>query len=170
MTVKEVLLLGNPRLLEKSEPVTSAELDSLNELYRDLRDTCHDFQRKYGAGRAIAAPQIGVMKQVVYSEYASPELLVNPVLSEKSREMVELWDDCMSFPDILVRVKRHKTCKVAYRNEAWEEKVRLLSEDESELLQHEIDHLHGILATMRAVDNSNIIYKTQKPLWERSSE
>ena len=64
--VKEVLLLGNPKLYDISRPVKEDELGRLDEVVNDLHDTLMDFKKRYGAGRAIAAPQIGVMKRLIY--------------------------------------------------------------------------------------------------------
>ena len=164
MGAKEILLLGNPKLFEKSHPVQESELTYAQLVGKNLRATMAAFRHKHGWGRAIAAPQIGVMKQIIYMEFGSPELFINPVLTELSANMIELWDDCMSFPDILVKVKRHESCRISYRDSSWHEKTRVIKGAESELLQHEIDHLHGILATMQAVDNSQIALRSQREL------
>ena len=152
MAVRKVLLLGNPRLYEVSRPVKKDELNGIGDVVPDLHDTLMDFKKKYDAGRAIAAPQIGVMKRLVYLYIDKPVVFINPVLDERSKEMIELWDDCMSFPDLLVKVKRHKSCKIKYRDMEWEEQAMMLEDDMSELLQHECDHLDGILAVARAIE------------------
>ncbi|MCP4109632.1 MAG: hypothetical protein GY749_29615, partial [Desulfobacteraceae bacterium] len=72
------------------------------------------FREKHGAGRAIAAPQIGVMKRLIYMCINEPVVFINPVLSNKSKEMMIVWDDCMSFPDLLVKVERHVKCEIWY--------------------------------------------------------
>ena len=169
MAACEILLLGNPKLLEKSVPVEEAELEYAISVGIDLRDTMEAFRSVHGWGRAIASPQIGVMKQIVYMELDKPQLFINPVLSYLSTEMIELWDDCMSFPDILVKVRRHQSCRIAYRDETWREYSHVIKGDESELLQHEIDHLHGILATMRAIDGSKFALQSQRHLLDRTS-
>jgi len=112
-----------------------------------------EYRRRYGAVRAIAAPQIGYMRRMIVLNIKRPQVLINPVLEEKSPEMIELWDDCMSFPNLLVRVNRHKSCRIRFLNEQWQEQSWWLEDDLSELLQHEYDHLNGILATQRAVDD-----------------
>jgi peptide deformylase len=111
-----------------------------------------EFREKYKAGRAIAAPQIGVMKRLIYMNIDKPVVIINPVLSELSDEMFELWDDCMCFPNLLVRLKRHKAITLTFRDELWKEHTWNLENDLSELVQHEYDHLEGILATQRALD------------------
>jgi peptide deformylase len=152
MAVREVLQLGNPRLYERSEWVKKGEIPSLGSLVRDLHDTLFDFRSRYGAGRAIAAPQIGVMKRLVYMHIEKPTLFLNPILDRKSRNRIEVWDDCMCFPDLLVKVSRHQRCRVSYRDGGWKGCEMLLEGDLSELLQHEIDHLDGILAVSRAIN------------------
>jgi peptide deformylase len=162
MSIREILLLGNPKLYEVSETVHENELKDLAPVIQDLHDTMMDFRQKYGAGRAIAAPQIGVMKRIVYMHITAPVVFINPVIDRQSDEQVTLWDDCMSFPDLLVKVKRHKTCRISYRDRDWQKQTMLLEDDLSELLQHECDHLDGILAVSRAVDNRSFALRSQK--------
>lgn len=164
MPVREILLLGNPLLLQRCEAVSPDEIDSLRAVIRDLHDTLLAFRARYKAGRAIAAPQIGVMKRLVYMHIDSPEVFFNPVLDQKSDETFEIWDDCMSFPDLLVRVRRHSRCRITYRDLEWREQGRQLEGDYSELLQHEIDHLDGILAVSRAVDPHAFALTSQRAL------
>ena len=125
-----------------------------------------DFKKKHNAGRAIAAPQIGVIKRLVYLYIDKPVVFINPVLDEKSKEMIQLWDDCISFPDLLVKVKRHKSCKIKYRDKEWKDQAMMLEEDFSELLQHECDHLDGILAVARAIDEHSFALKSQRRFLE----
>lgn len=162
MTVREILLLGNPLLYEVSEPVRKDELDAMAVVVRDLHDTLLDFRERYGAGRAIAAPQIGVMKRLIYMFIDSPTVFVNPALAEKSDGMMSVWDDCMCFPELLVRVDRHRSCSIHYRDMAWKEQAMRLQGDLSELLQHEYDHLDGILAVSRAMDGKSFALRSQK--------
>ncbi len=162
MAVKEILLLGNPKLYQVCEAVLPTEIGSLREAVSDLHDTLMDFREKWNAGRAIAAPQIGVMKKLVYMHIDKPTVFINPVLSNFSPEMFELWDDCMCFPDLLVKVKRHRRCTITYRDLEWRENSWDLADALSELLQHECDHLNGILAVSRALDKSSFALRSQK--------
>jgi len=162
MAVKEVLLLGNPQLYEVSTTVLREEIDDIRNIVTDLHDTLLDFRKQYGAGRAIAAPQIGVMKRLLYMHIDKPTVFINPMLDMMSKEIIELWDDCLCFPDLLVRVKRHKSCRISYQDEEWEEKEMWLEGDLSELLQHEFDHLDGMLAVSRAIDGQSFALKSQK--------
>ncbi len=173
MAIKDILLLGNPALYQVCEPVARNELDALSPAINDLHDTVLDFRRRHGVGRAIAAPQIGLLKRIVFllrvsntteenpTTIATPTPLINPVLTDKSAATVDLWDDCFSFPDLLVRVRRHQTCTITYRDLSWQKHTAHLSGDLSELLQHECDHLDGILAVARAVDEHAFAYKSE---------
>jgi len=152
MKLDQILKLGDDRLYIPSEVVTPEELGSLASSISDLHDLVLQFRAKYGKGRAIAAPQIGLMKRIVCYQVDNPVTIINPVLSDFSEELLELWDDCMSFPDLLVRVQRHRTCTMTFRDPAWNLQVWKLTDDLSELFQHEVDHLDGILATDRALD------------------
>lgn len=154
-----ILLLGNPALYEVCEEVTEAERRLLPQLEADLRDTLLAFRRKTGAGRAIAAPQIGVKKRVIYRHLDTPVLFVNPRLFFPDGELCEVLDDCMSFPRLLVRVMRHRRCAIHYKDMQWNDRTMELEGDMSELLQHEYDHLDGVLATMRAIDSKSFIMK-----------
>jgi peptide deformylase len=161
MAVKEILLLGNPKLYDRSEPIAEDDLDPVRAAAEDLHDTLLDFRKRYGAGRAIAAPQIGCMKRLIYLFMHEPVVFINPRLEDLSREMIEVWDDCMCFPDLLVRVQRHKACTVRFKDLEWHNRTMRLSGDLSELLQHEYDHLDGILAVSRAMDGRSFALRSQ---------
>ncbi len=152
--VRPILLLGDPRLYETSAPVRRDELSALRPVVQDLNDTLLDYRARHGAGRAIAAPQIGVPKRVLYMRApgGEPVAFLNPVLTFPSDDMMEVLDDCMSFPGLLVRVLRHRRCYIRFKDMDWMDREMALSGDLAELLQHEYDHLDGILATMRAAD------------------
>ena len=157
MAVKKILQLGDPRLNEISEELEIHETVLKNETFLDLKDTMLEFRRIYNCGRAIAAPQIGVQKRMIYMNIEGKETcFINPEITHKSEEMFELWDDCMSFPDLLVKVKRHNNIKVKYFDENFIENFTEFDSGLSELFQHEYDHLDGILATMKAIDENSI--------------
>lgn len=161
MAVQEILLLGNPLLYEKSEPVEKHELPSRVSVIEDLHDTMRDFRERYRAGRAIAAPQIGVMKRVIYMHIDTPVVFINPTIENKSSEMITVWDDCMSFPELFVKVKRHRSCRIRYYDMNWSPQRMDVENDLSELLQHEYDHLDGILAVSRAIDGHSFALRSQ---------
>lgn len=96
----------------------------------------------------------------------SPVLLVNPRLENLSTEMFELWDDCFSFPHFLVKVRRHNSCRIVFRDLDWREHSLDASFTMSELLQHECDHLDGILAVERAIDGRSFAYRSERAFVE----
>ncbi|MDU1911890.1 peptide deformylase [Fusobacterium sp.] len=156
---RDILLLGNDELYQISEPVKPDEIENIKSVIQDLHDTLMDFREKYHAGRAIAAPQIGVKKRLLYMFIDKPVIFINPTLEFPDNEMMEVLDDCMSFPNLLVKVKRYKRCRIKYLDIDWKEQVMSLEGDLAELLQHEYDHLDGILATMRGIDNKSFVIK-----------
>jgi peptide deformylase len=164
MAVRDILLLGNPLLNQPSAPVQRSELFAATAVGQDLHDTLMSFRAEHGWGRAIAAPQIGVLKRIVYLHIERPWLIINPAMAGMSENMMELWDDCMSFPDLLVRVKRHCSFTMTYLDEYWVEQTLAVEGVLAELLQHEIDHLGGVLAVSRAVDGASFALRTQKHL------
>ena len=156
---REILLLGDPRLYEISEEVTREELESLRPVFEDMFDCIRGIRRDYGFGRAIAAPQIGVRKRLICMLTDKPYVIINPKLEFVGDEQMELMDDCMSFPNLLVRVRRYRHCILRYLDENWEMQEMRMDDDMSELIQHEYDHLDGILATMRAIDQQSFVMK-----------
>ncbi|KER10435.1 MAG: formylmethionine deformylase [[Candidatus Thermochlorobacteriaceae] bacterium GBChlB] len=164
MAVKEILSLGNPKLYDISAPVEPDELPFIKTVVQDLHDTMLAFREKYRAGRAIAAPQLGVMKRVIYMHIDAPVVLLNPVYEFKSDEMFELWDDCMCFPEMLVKVRRHRYITLSYYDLDWKKQTASFSDDLSELLQHEYDHLDGMLAVSRAIDGRSFALRSEVEL------
>jgi peptide deformylase len=151
-TLRDLLQLGNPLLYEVCEPVLPSELPLVKDWVADLHNVMEEIRAKYNFGRAIAAPQLGIMKRLIYMNIDKPVVFINPEFTHLSDEMFELWDDCMSFPHLLVKVKRHKQLTIRYLDENWQPQEWHMEDDLSELLQHEYDHLDGILCTMRAID------------------
>lgn len=156
---REILLLGNPALYEISEEVKEEELELLRPVFEDMFDCIRGIRRDYGFGRAIAAPQIGIKKRLICMLTDQPRVIINPTLEPVGDELMELWDDCMSFPKLLVRVRRCRRCILRYQDENWQPQELLMEDGMSELIQHEYDHLNGILATMRAVDSKSFAMK-----------
>ena len=156
---REILLLGNPKLYEVSEIVKREELEDLRPVFDDMFDCIRGIRRDYGFGRAIAAPLIGVQKRLICMLTDKPYVIINPTLEFVGDEMMELMGDCMSFPKLLVRVRRYRHCILRYLDENWVLNEKQMDDDMSELIQHEYDHLDGILATMRAIDNKSFVMK-----------
>ncbi len=162
MKSDKIILLGDPRLHDISQPIERDELDSLKPVIQDLHDILFEFKERfahYGAFRGIAAPQIGVMKRLIYMYVDKPVVFINPQLTDLSDEMFEMWDDCMCFPNLLVLLKRHKTCAIHYLDLDWQPQTMHLDGSLSELLQHEYDHLDGILSTQRAIDEKSFKWR-----------
>lgn len=158
MAVKRVLKMGDPRLLEVSKPVDPDEIPVLKPLVQDMIDTMNSLD---GAG--IAAPQIGVQKRVVIFEVTKnpryPEaeeipftVLINPEITLLDDEMSDGWEGCLSVPGIRGVVPRYKN--VCYRGLDLEgNKIeRTVGEFHARVVQHECDHLDGILFPQRVVD------------------
>ncbi len=155
MSLDKILLLGDPRLYEVSEEVKREELESIKPGIKTLHEALMAYKAKYKAGRAIAAPQIGVMKRFIYMNIDKPVVFINPILSDFSEEKIVVWDDCFSFPNLFVKVERAKSLKITFRDLNWDKHTWFLEDDLSELIQHEYDHLDGILATQRAIDDKS---------------
>jgi peptide deformylase len=151
MPARPILELGNPGLWQPSRPVESPA--EVRDVISDLSATLASFREANGFGRGIAAPQIGVNQRLIFIRipdgFTGP--LINPTIDWASTEQMELWDDCFSLPGLMVRVSRAAQIQVSYTDEHGS--ARKLEADGafSELLQHEIDHLHGILAVQRAI-------------------
>ncbi|AEI50975.1 peptide deformylase [Runella slithyformis] len=158
-TLADLLLLGDPRLYETCSPVLPEEKKLVEGWVADLDNVMREVRAKYGFGRAIAAPQLGIMKRLIYMNIDRPVVLINPELTYLSDEVFELWDDCMSFPHLLVNVKRHQTITVSYLDEHWSAHQWTMHDSLSELLQHEYDHLNGVLCTMRAIDEKSFRWR-----------
>jgi peptide deformylase len=161
MAAKEIELLGSPILRKKCLPVKEIRSAETHASIADLKDTLAEFRVRNGFGRGIAAPQIGSSKQIVYTDFDYTGALINPKIIRRSRKTFTLWDDCFSFPDILVKVERHYSISVSFQDEDGRRNDIKATGALSELLQHEIDHLNGILTIDRAVDSKHIILRSE---------
>ncbi|EQC39323.1 hypothetical protein SDRG_03528 [Saprolegnia diclina VS20] len=150
-----VLSLGSPLLRTVCTPVAASELHSVAfaQETAQLTATLEAFRATHGFGRGIAAPQIGITKRFLALNLGDgPRVLINPTITRWSKDTFTMWDDCMCFPDLLVKVRRHASIEVAFSDEVGNVQVwQHLDRPTSELLQHEIDHLDGLLATDRAL-------------------
>lgn len=162
MPVKRIRLLGDPVLRTKCRVVRNFSSASTRKIVRDLRDTLADFRSRHRFGRGIAAPQIGSKARIIYIRLDNLGPLINPKITKRSKRTFALWDDCFSFPDILVRVKRNNWIEVSYQDGAGARTKLRATGALSELLQHEIDHLNGVLAIDRAIRKKHIILRSQR--------
>ncbi len=158
--IREVLKMGDLRLLEKSQPVEGFGTPQLRELIADMRDTMAHLN---GAG--LAAPQIGVPLRVVIfgvtrnprypdAEEVPDTVLVNPVITPIGAEMEEDWEGCLSVPGMRGVVPRFKTLRYQGFDESGNPIDRSVAGFHARVVQHECDHLDGILYPMRMRDMS----------------
>ena len=158
--IREVLKMGDLRLLEKSRPVEGFDTPQLRELIADMRDTMAHLN---GAG--LAAPQIGVPLRVVIfgvtrnprypdAEEVSDTVLVNPVITPLGEEMEEDWEGCLSVPGMRGVVPRLKKVRYQGFDESGNPIDRSVEGFHARVVQHECDHLDGILYPMRMRDMS----------------
>ena len=156
--IRDVLKMGDPRLLEKSEPVKQFGTLELQELLSDMHDTMEHL-----SGAGLAAPQIGVgLRVVIFGVKSNPRypeageipytVLVNPEIEPLSEEMEEGWEGCLSVPGLRGVVSRHS--RLAYRGfDASGGLIDRIAEGfHARVVQHECDHLDGILYPMRVRD------------------
>ena len=158
--IREVLRMGDPRLLQPAAPVEAFDTPELHGLLADMRDTMAHLN---GAG--LAAPQIGVGLQVViFGVHANPRypdaeevpdtVLVNPVLAPIGDEMVDGWEGCLSVPGMRGLVPRFHRLRYTGCDEKGRLIDRTVAGFHAVVVQHEVDHLLGILYPMRIRDLS----------------
>lgn len=164
MTVREILKMGDPRLLRQAEAVTQFDTPELHALIADMFDT---MRAANGAG--LAAPQIGVNLQLVIFGFQQnvrypdappvPEtVLINPVLKPLSDEMEEGWEGCLSVPGLRGVVPRWNRLHYAGVDQYGAAINREAEGFHARVVQHECDHLAGILYPMRIKDFSRFGY------------
>ena len=163
MHARRILQLGDPMLLAASTEVRDVAAARL--ILGDLRATLHEFQRTHGFGRGISAVQIGEPKRLIYLEFGGrPYSLINPAFEWMSEEKFQMWDDCFSFPNLMVWLERSRSVRLRYTDETGEARTLEAEGALSELLQHEMDHLDGILAVDRAIGRGGLCTREE---WER---
>lgn len=156
--IREVLRMGDPRLWQKSLPVTQFSTPQLLELLQDMRDTMAHLN---GAG--LAAPQIGVpLRVVIFGVKSNPRypgiddvpdtVLINPVLTPRSDELEEGWEGCLSVPGMRGWVPRFLRLKYSGFDERGQRFEREVEGFHARVVQHEVDHLDGVLYPMRIRD------------------
>ena len=158
MTVRGIRIVGDPILRERCKEVTN--FNSINGVVTDLRDTLADFRNKNGFGSGIAAPQVGYVDRVIY--ISTPKFdgeMINPRIAGHGIETGLFWDECFSFElAFFAKVERWLTVEIEYSDSFGNIKM-IKADDEhlSNLLQHEIDHLDGILFVDKAVKDGDYI-------------
>ena len=158
MAIRRVLKMGDPLLYRKAEPVKGFNTPELDALIADMFDTMAALN---GAG--LAAPQIGVSQRVaIFSVESNPRypdvepvpttVLINPILTPIGDEMEEGWEGCLSVPGLRGLVTRHKNLRYTGFNQHGKPIDRTVSGFHARVVQHECDHLDGILYPMRLRD------------------
>lgn len=160
MAVREVLQLGDPDLRRSCRPV--GDRDDLAPLLDDLADTLAHWRETTGYGRGIAAPQIGVDLRVVHCDLGEPWTLVDPRIVARSEEQWSPWDACLSVSlAFFGRVTRSRWIEIAWEDPSGRTHRERAEGDRAELLQHELDHLDGLLFTDRLVDVSTLCMRRE---------
>ncbi len=155
--IHEILRMGDPRLLRVSEPVASFGAD-LQLLIADMFETMHA-----AGGAGLAAPQIGVPLRLVVFGFdkvqrypdappVPPTVLINPVLTPLSADMEEGWEGCLSVPGLRGVVPRHARLRYTGVDQQQQPIDRSVDGFHARVVQHEVDHLDGILYPMRVRD------------------
>ena len=159
MTVREILKMGDARLLRVAEPVAAFDTPELHALIADMRETMTAVN---GAG--LAAPQIGVNLQVVifgnttrnprYPDrpLVPPTVLLNPVITPLGDDLEEDWEGCLSVPGLRGVVPRHARIRYSGFDERGQAIERTVEAFHARVVQHECDHLIGKLYPMRVRD------------------
>jgi len=158
MAVRTVLRMGDPLLYKKAEPVTEFGTSEVDDLIADMFDTMAAYK---GAG--LAAPQIGVSKRIVIfgvqsnprypqAEPVPTTILINPKLHPMGSEMEEGWEGCLSVPGMRGLVSRYAQLRYTGFDQRGSPIDRTVSGFHARVVQHECDHLDGILYPMRLKD------------------
>jgi peptide deformylase len=161
MAIKPVLRMGDPLLFAKAEPVAQFDTPELHALIQDMHDTMAQMN---GAG--IAAPQIGMsLRVVIFGVGSNPRypdaeqvpytVLINPVLSPVGDAMDDVWEGCLSVPGMRGVVSRFTRLHYTGFDQYGQSIDRLVSGFHARVVQHECDHLDGILYPMRIQDLTN---------------
>lgn len=167
MPIRPIVQLGDPLLRERCAPVTDPRAPEVSALAADLSDTLAHSRATTGYGRGIAAPQVGALHRVVVLRLPSrdyrPWVLVNPSMVERSADTMVVWDACLSFLSIFMQVRRHREVVVRHQDLQgdWHEVRAGELHDESELLQHELDHLDGVLCLDRMEDLRTLVTREE---------
>ncbi|GAG58475.1 unnamed protein product [marine sediment metagenome] len=168
MTIRKVALMGNPILSRIAKPVKDPMAPEIAQLVEDMKDTLADL-----GGSWLAAPQVfESLRLVVYrknlqetrklTDEANPcVVFVNPILTLTSKEMVSGWERCHSIPGMHGKVPRYKSLQIAYQTLDGAEITLDAQGDQAVLLQHECDHLDGILYPMRMEDLSKLEFNAE---------
>jgi len=179
MPLLKIARLGHPVLRQRALPVAADELASplIQRLIDDMIDTMRD-----GDGVGLAAPQVHVLKRIILVEVASPNprypgqpgvpltAIVNPEIAEHSTQQEDDWEGCLSIPDLRGRVPRWKSLRVTGLDRTGKEITLEASQFFARVVQHEMDHLDGIVFPDRMRDFSTLTHLREfQKFWVNSA-
>jgi peptide deformylase len=169
MAVLRIAKMGNPILLRKAQPVEDPSAPEIRRLAQDMQDTIEDI----GAS-GIAAPQVFVSKRVVVYRIIAARIppgsglvprpwtvMVNPVITPKTEAKTPVWERCLSVPGLHGKVPRYMNVSIAYQDLEGKKHTHDATSSWAALLQHECDHLDGIVYPMRMTDLSLLAYNDE---------
>ena len=158
--------IGAPVLTQVAQSIKVCD-DHVLRVIEHMTQALAQYHAQTGYGRAIAAPQIGESIRLIVMNLGDGAIaLINPEIVWRSNEMQSVWDDCLSVPNHIVLVERHSSISLQYSNINGQLRtMEKLDFSTSELLQHEVDHLDGILMDMRALQRDG--NKVIRPISER---
>ena len=162
MAVREVLLLGNPALRKPSAPASLDDQETA-AILGDVQDTLEFLRIETGLGRGLAAPQIGRLHRIIGLSLGDRRVgMINPEITFRSDATFRVWDSCFCFDlAFYVEVERHREIDLTYTAVDGTRVVERFRDDLSELLQHEIDHLDGVLAVDRPTVPGRIMMREE---------
>ncbi len=160
MAVRRIVLMGNPVLREAAAPVENARADDVARLAEDMKDTLTEID-----ARGIAAPQVSDGRRLVVYRLPAGHIpegsatepvpwtaMVNPVIEPLSDGVQTIWERCLSLPGLFGKVRRHRDIRISYATLDGTKEERIARGFHAMLLQHECDHLDGVLYPMRIED------------------
>ncbi|MFO7882380.1 MAG: peptide deformylase [Kosmotogaceae bacterium] len=151
MTIR---ILGDPVLREKSEKVTKFD-ENLQIFIKNLTEFMY---KEDGVG--LAAPQVGILKRIfVFDDGEGSKVIINPEIIETSAEKTEIEEGCLSIPDVYANVVRPKWVRMVYQDKAGESHEEIFDNYSGRIVQHESDHLNGILFTDKISSAKKILLK-----------
>ena len=165
MSILKIAKMGHPILRKKSAEILDPRSDSVKYLVEDMIETLEDIQ-----GLGLAAPQVHVSKRLVifYSPNENPNhnnaplnILINPKIEPLGTEMDYDWEGCLSVPGLRGLVPRYKKIRYSAFNEEGIFFDRIVNGLHSRVVQHECDHLDGILYVQRMDKLENLIFETE---------
>ena len=147
MAIKKIVLNGDEILTKKAEKVEVIN-DEIKELVQDMLDTMYE-----NDGIGLAACQIGVLKSIIVydveyikeEEKKKPVVFINPKITYTSKTKIEVEEGCLSFPNVFGNVVRFEKIKVEYTNLEGKRKIATGKDIEAVVMQHELDHLDGVV-------------------------